>query len=213
VLYGLKLRNIGVPDAGDHFISNCYVCGGGGRNATSAIRIESGGGVKIVNTKINVIDTATLQNGIDLAVGDSVITVDLLVSNCSIEGFTAAGIKATSGSSAQWSCILITGNQISPWVSGNPRGIYFNGTTSNDLYDISIVGNVGLASPASTSSFIDLTNCSNVVISGNVQRGYGALATIGAGVTFARSAVVPRGGTTGQSLKKLSNADYDIAWG
>jgi hypothetical protein len=55
ILYGLKLRNILITDAGDHFISNCYIAEGNSRNAAAAIRIESGGGVKIVNSKINTI--------------------------------------------------------------------------------------------------------------------------------------------------------------
>lgn len=212
ILYGLRLRNLLIIDAGDHFISNCYITEGNSRNAAAAIRIESGGGVKIVNTKINTISNSAFAAGIDLAVGNSVITVDMLVANCSIEGFSGYGIKCTSGTSAQWSSIVITGNQISPYVAGNPRGIYFNGTTATDFNGVLITGNHGLALPTSTSPFISLANCSNVSIAGNNHVGYGALITINAGVTFARSASVPPGGTTGQSLKKLSNADYDVGW-
>lgn len=175
ILYGIKLRNVAVPDGGDHFISNCYICGGGSRNATSAIRIESGGGVKIVNTKINAMSAAAFVNGIDLAVGNSVVTVDLLISNCSIESFSAFGIKGTHGTSAVWKSIVITGNQISPYVAGNPYGINLNASVSGAFDPVTIVGNNGLASPSSSNPFISLTNCPNAATAGNAQAGYSAL--------------------------------------
>lgn len=213
VLYGIKLQHIAVPDGGDHFISNCYIYGGLERAFTSGIRIESGGGVKIVNTKINGMTNAAMTNCIDLAVAASVITVDLLVSNCSLESFSAYGIKCRIGAGAVWKSILITGNQISPFVSGNPRGISIDGAGGGGIDGVMLTGNHGLATPSSTNSFIDLANVTNVSIIGNNQIGYGALITVGSGVTFARSAAIPTGGTTGQSLKKLSNADYDVGWG
>jgi hypothetical protein len=176
VLYGLKLRNILVPDGGDHFISNCYFVTSQARGATSAIRIESGGGVKIVNCKINVMDsTKPWVNGIDLAAANNIVTVDMLISNCSIEGFSGVGIKGATGTSSIWWTIVITGNQISSYASGNPYGIKFNATASGDFNGLLITGNLGYASPASSNPFISLTNCTNVTTTGNGQISFSAL--------------------------------------
>lgn len=212
VLYGIKLRNILVPDGGDHFINDCYIGGHESRAATSAIRIESGGGTKIVNTKINTFLVANLwQNGIDLAVADDVVTSDLLVSNCSIEGYSGTGIKGTtSATNSKYGNIILTGNQFLAF-GGTPYGINFSATTANDFWGIVINGNYGRVG-SSSNPFIRLANCTDVILSANGQATFSALATFGAGVAFARSQVIPNGGTTGQSLKKLSNDDYDVGW-
>lgn len=213
VLYGIKLRNILIPDGGDHFITDCYIGTHLSRAATSAIRIESGGGVKIVNTKINTFLVAnSWQNGIDLAVADNVVTSDLLVSNCSIEGYSGIGIKGTtSATNSKWGNIILSGNQFLAF-GGTPYGINFSATTANDFWGIVINGNYGRVG-SSSNPFIRLANCTDVILSANGQATFSALATFGAGVAFARSQVIPNGGTTGQSLKKLSNADYDVGWG
>lgn len=44
-----------------------------------------------------------------------------------------------------------------------------------------------------------------------VEPSFGAISVINAGP--AGPTVIPPGGTTGQHLKKLSNADYDVGWG
>jgi hypothetical protein len=209
VLYGLKLRNINVPDGGDHFISNCYFYGCHIPAATSAIRIESGGGTKIVNCKIVANSNDALWvNGIDLAVGAGITTVDLLISNCSLEGYSNSGIKATTGAGGFWINHVITGNQFAGAVGC--YGIYFDGS-SGSIGNIHITGNCGYVS-SSINPFIYVANVTGVAISGNAHSGFSNLLDIGASVTWLRSATIPIGGTTGQSLKKLSNANYDVGW-
>jgi hypothetical protein len=200
----MKFRNIAFPDGGDHSISNCEIHTAG----TSAIRIESAGGIKIVNTKI----VGVCVNGIDLAVGNNVGTSDLLISNCSIESFTGAGIKGRTGAtSSLWGNIIITGNQFLG-ASGTCSAIDFSGTNVNDFTGVVIVGNFA-AEASSSSPMISLVNCSKVVLAGNSGYTFASIISIGSGVTFAtRSQTIPSGGTTGQSLKKLSNADYDVGW-
>lgn len=182
------------------------------RSATSAIRIESGGGTKIVNTKINLfVGAHPWTNGIDLAVGDNVVTSDLLIANCSIEGFSGVGIKGrTTATNSKWGNIVFTGNQFLA-MGGTAYGINLSATTGNDFYGLVVNGNYGRGGNSS-SPFIHLVNCTDVVLSANGQSNFGALATFGSGVVFARSQVIPNGGTTGQSLKKLSNDDYDVGW-
>jgi hypothetical protein len=210
VLYGIKLQFVSTPDGGDHAISNCYIYTGS-RNATSAIRIESGGGVKIINTKIN--SGGGFVNGIDLAVTAGIATVDLLIANCSIEGFTGVGIKGTLGAGASWREILLTGNQLAGF-GATPYGINFDGTggSAYAFSHLMLTGNFGLAVAGSSNPFIRLASCLNSAVVGNAHSGFSDLFGTGTGVTFALSAVIPPGGTTGQSLKKASNANYDVAW-
>lgn len=210
VLYGIKLRNILNPDGGDHSISNCWIDQrDASRASATAIRIESGGGIKIINTKINGVPSWV--NGIDLAVADNIVTSDLLVSNCSIESYTGSGIKGTTGATnSKWGNILITGNQFLG-VGGAAYGINMSATTAADFYGLVINGNYGRIG-SSSNPFIGVANASDVVLTGNGQSGFSSLVTFGSGVVFARSQAVPSGGTTGQSLKKLSNADYDVGW-
>ena len=215
ILYGLKLRHIAKPDYGDHSISNCQFLTAKSRAATSAIRIESGGGTKIVNTKFNMMAFMAFPwvNCIDLAIPTGVATSDLLVSNCSIESFTGSGIKGTTdaATSVYWN-ILITGNQFYPAIDGSPLAINLVATTAGDFNGVIITGN--WANANSDQPMIKLTNAHNVLLNGNAHNGgFSATIEIGSGVTFADTiGSVPAGGTTGQSLKKLSNADYDVGW-
>jgi hypothetical protein len=184
VLYGLKLRNILVPDGGDHSISNCYVYNGRSYPAVSGIRIESGGGVKIVNTKIVYASTPAWVNCIDLAVADSITTVDLLVCNCSLEGYSGAGIKGRTGTSSKWFNILITGNQFNP-VSSTGCAIDMSPTTAGDFDGVMITGNWAFSAIGSSSAMINLANCSDVLMTGNSSLNFaGGMVNIGSGVTF-----------------------------
>lgn len=200
--YGIKLRNISLPDSGDHCISDCNFLG---LNTTNAgVRIESGGGPKIINSKF-----IQFANGIDVSATAGISTSDLLICNNSIESCSASAISVALGLGATWDNIVITGNQF--LAAGNSYGIKVNGS-GGTLAGLVISGNEG-ASGGSSNPFISVTNASAVCIMGGSQFGYSAFYTPGSGVTYARSAVVPPGGTTGQSLKKSSNADYDVAWG
>lgn len=214
VLYGLKLRNILNPDGGDNCVSNCQIWTSGSRSPTSAIRIESGGGPKIVNCKVNALTLPLFINGLDIELTAGVTTADLLISNCSFEGYSGSGIKgAPQAGGSVWYGIVLTGNQFAGGATGNPDAINFAGASAGDFNGLTINGNLAFTLVGSSNPMISLSNCSNVVLSGNSQQGFSAVASIGSGVTFALSSAVPPGGTTGQSLKKLSNADYDVAWG
>jgi hypothetical protein len=152
----------------------------------SAIRIESGGGIKIVNCKIVYNSLPAWVNGIDLAVGDNITTVDLLVCNCSIEGYSGTGIKGRTGTNSHWYEILLTGNQFNP--SGGQSVIDFVGTTAGDFDAITITGNCCYLA-TSSQAMINLVNCTNVAVTGNAHSGFASLLAMGAGVTFANAPV------------------------
>jgi hypothetical protein len=79
------------------------------------VRLESGGGLKITNTKINANAGANVwTNGIDVHLGAGVVSGDLLISNTSIEGYggSGSGIKLSAAdSSSFYRNILIDGVQ------------------------------------------------------------------------------------------------------
>ena len=198
VLYGLKLRNVAMPDYGDHSISNCQIVTARNRSATSAIRIESGGGIKIVNTKINMMAPGSppwhpWTNGIDLAVAGGVGTSDLLVSNCSIENCLAYGIKGTTVSGAIWNNIVLTGNQFGFYAGGNPYAINLSPANSGEFNGVVITGNLGNTggSPSSSNPMISVSNCTNLSVLGNVQFNFSDLFIPGAGNTYAPQYIGP----------------------
>jgi hypothetical protein len=186
VLYGLKLRNIAMPDYGDHSINNCEILTARSRSATSAIRIESGGGVKVCNTKINIMAVGAYawSYGIDLSVAGGVATSDLLVSNCSIENYSSVGILGRTTSGSTWHHVVITGNQFAAVSTGPIEDIDFRGANAGEFTGVAITGNVG-KTPGSALPMIYLENCSDVAVTGNVHLNHSNLVTAGVGVTFA----------------------------
>jgi hypothetical protein len=119
-------------------------------------------------------------NGIDFAVGAGISTVDLLISNCSIEGTSFAGIKMTSGAGGFWINLVVTGNQFMP--DGASYAIYVDGVGGN-IGNLHLTGNCSYASGFSTP-FIYLANVTGVAITGNGHVGHSTFLTMGAGVTF-----------------------------
>lgn len=111
VMYGVKNANVLAPDTGDQVITGCLF---NSASAEAAIRLESGGGLKISATKI-----LAHKYGFDLQVADDVATSVLTMTGCSIEGQTLAcarlGRKGTTGT---YSCISITGNEFACPVAG-----------------------------------------------------------------------------------------------
>jgi hypothetical protein len=202
VLYGLRLKNIALPDGGDHFISNCQFWAPARWTATSAIRIESGGGPKFVNCKINILNFSHLWSyGIDLAVDNGVNTSDLLVSNCSIEGFSVAGIRGVTGSSSLWRNSVITGNQFQAFGSANPYAIKLAGTAVGDFNGWTITGNwAENVGTASSNPMIALSNCSNMVVTGNGELNFSDTLGIGSGVTWSKSPILTGGSYTVATL-------------
>jgi hypothetical protein len=190
VLYGLRLRNIVLPDVGDHAISDCFIYGSPTRTVAAAIRIESGGGVKIVNTKINN-GSFLWDVGIDLAVTAGISTSDLNICNCSIEGLSGFGIRGRLGAGAAWGNIQITGNQIM-MQGASPTGIDFDGTGGSAMAftGLHLTGNRGNCG-GSSNPFIRVASALDVVMSGNGHTGFSSPIIIGNSVTFSSGGTMP----------------------
>lgn len=119
VNYGLLTRNLVTSDQGDMTVSGCAFSFSGSvnRTATAAIRWESGGGLKVVGSKINMGPRGGVGKfayGINLAVADGVSTSVFTVTGSSIENTTGAGILVRPiGTTGSISKLTITGNEFS----------------------------------------------------------------------------------------------------
>jgi hypothetical protein len=172
-LYGVQINNTDNADNGDWAISDCEFEGRTG--AQSAIRIESSGGGKVINSKINQHSTAgKYVHGIQLAVTTGINTILLQVSNCSIENITTHGIAVTSTGTGQWRHLIFHGNQFGLWTNNSGKAISIAPTNTGDVEDIVISSNV-LHTNGTARSAIQLTNTDNVILSSNLLSGFNAL--------------------------------------
>lgn len=176
VHYGVYLRDLtSTEDGGDHSISDSYFIGYTTQGA-SAIRIESGGGTKITNCKINATGGFLWTNGVDVnLVGSNGGMSDVLVSNSSIEGYTGSGVSIANASGTTFKNGLIIGNEFLGQGTGS-YGVKVTANTAGDISRVQINDNVfdgtGTTSPGNA---VDLTNADNVQILGNQQNGFAGL--------------------------------------
>lgn len=157
-----RINNTGFKDAGDGCIVNSWFLPQV-RNSTYSIYYENGGGLKISNTKFNWDGVFKAQYHLFYDAHGT--TVDILVSNCSFENYSAAAIKVkeTTGSISE---IMIIGNDIGGTTNAGNEGVDIDG-----VEHVTVVGNV-FKGGASSSTAIKLNNVDNVVESGNVFDGW-----------------------------------------
>jgi hypothetical protein len=169
--YGIKIRHVDLPDGGDWAIDNSWIYSAD-YDATAGIRIESGGGGKITNTKVNAYLSLTNQftNGIDVAVTNGISTILLLVTNCSFENMSGHGISIVSAGTGRWREIVIAGNQFGLWSNSSGKAISVTPTNTDDVEDIIIANNV-FQTDGTARSAIQLTNTDNVNLLGNLATG------------------------------------------
>lgn len=172
VLYGVKIRNTVNADAGDWVISDTEISADS-RAATAGIRIESSGGGKIASVKINMGYPADQKftNGIDVAVTTGIVTVVLLVTNCSIENVTGDGIKVVSTGTGEWKLLNFHGNQFGLYSNNTGKAINIAPTNTGDVGNIVIANNL-FHTTGTARTAVQLTNVDNVVLVGNVISGF-----------------------------------------
>ena len=176
--YGIRIRNTAIPDGGDWSISGCTFSTINSPDA--AIRIDSSGGGKIVNCKINGGATTGFQDGIQVAIGAAVQTADLLISNTSIENFRRHGIHVAANSGGTWANILVTGVQIAVVSASGGNAIKLDAATLGDLKDITVTGCV-FSGAGTSEAAISLTKVDNAKLATLVYSGFtgGLLTTSG----------------------------------
>jgi hypothetical protein len=166
VLYGLKIRHIDLPDGGDWAISNSQFIART-RNSDAGIRIESGGGGKITNCKINARTTGGgFNHGIDLALSGSLQTSVLLIGNNSIENVRGDAIHGTQVGSGHYFSIVINGNQVGLWSNGSGKAVSFAAEDAGALSGM-VIGNNVFHTNGTARSAMQLTNCDSITLVGN----------------------------------------------
>ena len=172
VLYALKIRNTINSDAGDwsitdsHFDAELY-------NSDAAIRIESSGGGKIENIKINSADASNFFNhGID--VHPTGTTSVFILSNSSIENVRGNGVNIVT-TSAGYDYIVIDGIQFALYQSATGNAIYISSSTLG-LIDTVVIGDCVFAGGTSSPA-ISLTKIDAVAISGCVNKDFASFIT------------------------------------
>ena len=152
VNYGLYMRNTatGQFDHGDQVIEGCtFSKYGDNHDGSTGIRWESGGGLRIIGTKMNAgtqpgyTGTRFWDNGIVVRMANGATSV-FTVTGCSIEGFKVDGIYVDlTDTATNFGKISITGNEFLCSGSFNDNyAMKFNGSGANRANSISIVGNV-----------------------------------------------------------------------
>jgi hypothetical protein len=171
VKYGLKIRDLVDDDAGDCAIASSVISGHV-YTADAGIRIESGGGVKITNTKI----IGTLVHGVDLVPAAGVLTSQLMMTNCSIEEITGNGINIVSTGGAIWNYIILSGLQFGLYANITGYCILINSDTLTKINCVIITDNI-LESNGTAHEAVSFTKINNAYLGGNVIDGFTGLLT------------------------------------
>lgn len=180
VNYGLKIQHQDFPDGGDQFISDSTFWSNT-RDTVAAIRYESGGGLKINNTKIVGSEQSNTQfnYGIDVAIGANVNTSVFLVSNTSIENIAINGIRLTTNASKPSGLDLVLLNNLEIAMNNEGSGssaILISPDASGDI-DWVIIDNAILLDwdNTITDPAIQLTNVNHARIGSILNSNFNTL--------------------------------------
>lgn len=189
VNYAAYIRNIALPDGGDQdicqfqFIANTHSGG-------SAIRYESGGGLRLTSVKVNGRGGATFATGLDVSMANGAATVDLLGSNCSIENVSGSPIKFRNTGTGTLNNVKISGFELAEYSTTLPPIDIVASATG--VFDRLIVTDIVFGNSSSSVSAINIQNIDNVWIGPCVQNNHPQLVTA-TSVTNYRNANAPFG--------------------
>lgn len=204
VLYGVKIQNTVIADAGGASITGCTIVSET-QGATAGIRIESSGGNKIIGTNINNIGTY----GIQLAA--SAASSILIVEGCSIENYTGDGIHL-DGNGHVYRFMVITGNEFGQYSNGTGRAIYTTGI------DQIVIDNNTMIADTGTPTAISLNSGSGAFVGRNQQTGFTTLLATSSFTSLADStgavaASVLITGTPSSGDVPIASSGTAAAWG
>ena len=155
--YGLLINNGYNVDSGSHYIAGNLFTG----DPTSQIRIESGGGSRIIGNNI-----WAGNYGIDVSVRNGTVTSVLVVSANKFEGQDTNSIilrNYAGGTTGKYGKIVISSNEFcEDCGSSTSTGISINGYDNNTFSRINISGNV------MEGGGIDVGKCTHIAINNNV---------------------------------------------
>lgn len=172
VKYALKIADNVNPDAGDWCLSNSFFYAG--IAADAAIRIESSGGGKIVNCKINDWNSLKFTHGIDMVPSAGIGTVILHISNSSIENVSGNGFNAVING-CRWRSIVLMGNEFGLWDNTTGHAIHMEADDIANTNGVIINGNVFIGGTGSGVAAVDLDTINNVQVQSNTFQNHNAL--------------------------------------
>lgn len=180
VRYAIRIRNTVNPDAGDWVISDCYIAAYA-YNATSAIRVESSGGGKILGVKINEEAAAAhrFTTGIDVAIGAGNATSVMAIAGCSIENVSGDAISIAATSTGQYGLTAITGLQVGLYGNNTGYAVKLNAAGTGGIGSSGGIGNVVIdggtfRTTGTARAAISLTNTDRVTIGDLTLLGFNA---------------------------------------
>jgi hypothetical protein len=222
VNYGVRIRNTVNPDAGDWAITDSWIYAGS-YDAVSAIRVESSGGGKIANVKINSgYPTVTNQyvTGIDVAIATGNNTIGMWISNCSIENISGDAVRVVTTGTGFFDYVIVDGLQVA--LSSNNTGFAVkisaaaNGghAVAGAISMVSIDGGT-FWTDGTARAAVSLTNADRVTLGDYVIDGFNARYTgsgntnvvDGATVTLAGDVSGPSGTTSVDKVKGVTITD------
>jgi hypothetical protein len=162
VKIGIKLQDIIEDDGGDGIISDCFIFAGPTNLTPSdGISWHSGGGLKVIGTKVNGRGAGRFAVGINFSLGDGVFTSVALVTGCSIENTTYGivvqeDLGSTTGNFSKFSFVC---NEF----SCTTNAIALTPINAGKIHGGVITGNVGSAG----QSFFQIGGVDDVDIVGN----------------------------------------------
>jgi hypothetical protein len=215
VRYGLRIRNTVNPDAGDWAIIGCNFYAQT-YNSTSAIRVESSGGGKIVGCKINkALDSKLFGTGVDIAIASGNDTSVLSIAGCSIENVSGDAIKIATTGTGKFGLATVAAVQVG--LYGNNAGYAVNivaastgGNVAGGIYGVSIDGCV-FHTNGTARAAVAIAKADNVVLGDFAISGFNARYTNAAGtnitdggVTFATPSIsygTPAAGSASTAIR------------
>jgi hypothetical protein len=177
IRYGLRVQGTLSPDSGDQSISGSYFMSEN-HDGDAAIRYESAGGLKIVNTKINARGTGGgfFVHGIDVAVPNGVTTSLFMVANTSIENVTGDAIHGTTTGTAFWSALVFTGLEVGLYGNNSGRAINLVAASAGQFLDI-VLDSYVFITDGTARAAVAITNVDKITFGDGVLSGFNALYT------------------------------------
>lgn len=170
VRYGIRIRNTVIADAGDWAISDSMIVSAI-QDATSGIRIESSGGGKISNTKVNMaLDSKRFATGIDVSIATGIATSILMVSGCSVENVSGDAVNVTTTGTGSYPMVTIAGLQCGLYTNNTGRAVNLNAASAGKIAYCT-VSSLTATTDGTARAAIALTNTDNVKIGPQALRG------------------------------------------
>lgn len=151
VNYGLYMRNTasGQFDHGDQVVEGCNFSKYGDTTyGGTAVRWESGGGLRIIGSKVNAgtqpgyTSTDFWEYGFRTVMQSGATSVHT-ITGCSVEGFKVDGVKIEGASGSSFGKISIVGNELlSSGSTGSGYAFHLDGSLASTLNTPVITGNV-----------------------------------------------------------------------